>query len=75
MKLTKLALAAALAGAAAMGALPAGAQTVKIGLLTTYSGLNANLGEYMERAMKLYMRLNDMCTTPRSPATTSRAST
>ena len=64
MKLTKLALATALAGAAAMAALPASAQTVKIGLLTTYSGLNANLGEYMERAMKLYMKLNDKTLPP-----------
>src|SRR5918996_3033723 len=35
------------------------AQTIKIGFISTYSGLNANLGEYMERGMRLYMKLHE----------------
>jgi branched-chain amino acid transport system substrate-binding protein len=49
-----LALTAALG--LALGAGSALAQTVKIGFISTYSGLNANLGEYMERGMRLYMK-------------------
>ena len=30
------------------------AQTIKIGFITSYSGLNGNLGPYMERAVRLY---------------------
>jgi len=40
----------------ALGAASALAQTVKIGFISTYSGLNANLGEFMERGMRLYMK-------------------
>jgi branched-chain amino acid transport system substrate-binding protein len=40
----------ALAGPAAL------AQTIKIGFITSYSGLNANLGPYMERAVRLYIK-------------------
>ena len=40
----------------ALGAASALAQTIKIGFISTYSGLNANLGEYMERGMRLYMK-------------------
>ena len=43
---------------AALAAAPAFAQTIKIGFVSSYSGLNANLGEYMERGMKLYAKLN-----------------
>src|SRR5687768_15465694 len=32
------------------------AQTVKIGFITGYSGLNGNLGPYMERAVRLYIK-------------------
>src|SRR5439155_1200872 len=32
------------------------AQTVKIGFITSYSGLNGNLGPYMERGMRLYLK-------------------
>src|SRR5688500_15447896 len=32
------------------------AQTVKIGFITSYSGLNGNLGPYMERAVRLYIK-------------------
>jgi branched-chain amino acid transport system substrate-binding protein len=40
----------------ALGAGTASAQTIKIGLISTYSGPVANLGEYMERGMRLYMK-------------------
>ena len=40
-------------------AAPAFAQTIKIGFISTYSGLNANLGEYMERGMRLYMKQHE----------------
>jgi len=48
----KIMLAAALAFAAA----GASAQTIKIGFITSYSGLNGNLGPYMERAVRLYIK-------------------
>jgi branched-chain amino acid transport system substrate-binding protein len=38
---------------AATGAL---AQTIKIGFITSYSGLNGNLGPYMERGARLYLK-------------------
>lgn len=44
-----------LASALAVAATGAAAQTVKIGLLSTYSGPNAQYGENMERGMRLYM--------------------
>jgi len=40
----------------ALGAAPASAQTIKIGFITSYSGLNGNLGPYMERGMRLYLK-------------------
>src|SRR6266849_6319198 len=55
MPFTKLALAAALA----VGAAAANAQTVKIGFITSYSGLNGNLGPYMERAVRLYLKQHE----------------
>jgi branched-chain amino acid transport system substrate-binding protein len=45
--------------ALAAAAVPGFAQTIKIGFISTYSGLNANLGEYMERGMRLYMKLHE----------------
>jgi branched-chain amino acid transport system substrate-binding protein len=42
----------------ALGTVPAPAQTIKVGMISTYSGLNANIGEYMDRGMKLYMKLH-----------------
>jgi branched-chain amino acid transport system substrate-binding protein len=51
-------LCAVLALAAALAALPAAAQTIKIGFITSYSGLNGNLGPYMERAVRLYTKLH-----------------
>src|SRR5437762_8000328 len=32
------------------------AQTIKIGFITSYSGLNGNLGPYMERAVRMYIK-------------------
>src|SRR3954464_9408250 len=46
----------ALAGALVFSAAAATAQTVKIGFITSYSGLNGNLGPYMERGMRLYLK-------------------
>ncbi len=43
----------------ALAAVPAPAQTVKVGMVSTFSGLNANIGEYMERGMRLYMKLHE----------------
>src|SRR5688572_26236745 len=51
----KLAAVAALA----VGASAASAQTVKIGFITSYSGLNGNLGPYMERAVRLYLKQHE----------------
>ncbi len=58
MKSRKTWLSFALAGGLALAALSAAAQTVKIGYITTYTGLNANLGPYMERAARLYMKMH-----------------
>ena len=51
-EVVKLLLGALLA-LSASGAL---AQTIKIGFITSYSGLNGNLGPYMERAVRLYIK-------------------
>src|SRR5229473_5519965 len=55
MKLSKIVAAAAIALASSA----AFSQTVKIGFITSYSGLNGNLGPYMERAVRLYMKLHE----------------
>ena len=55
MRFTKIALAAGFALAAGV----ASAQTVKIGFITSYSGLNGNLGPYMERAVRLYIKQHE----------------
>lgn len=34
---------------------PAHAETIKIGMISSYSGLNADIGPIMEKAMRLYM--------------------
>jgi branched-chain amino acid transport system substrate-binding protein len=52
MRLSRLALVAALA----LTTSAAFAQTIKIGFITSYSGLNGNLGPYMERAVRLYIK-------------------
>ena len=35
------------------------AQTIKIGVINTYSGPNASLGDNVDKGMKLYMKLNE----------------
>jgi branched-chain amino acid transport system substrate-binding protein len=55
MNLFKTTAAIALAFAASA----ASAQTIKIGFITSYSGLNGNLGPYMERAVRLYIKMHE----------------
>src|SRR5712664_1528121 len=55
MKMRML-LASMAAAVLALGTAPAFAQTIKIGFITSYSGLNGNLGPYMERGMRLYLK-------------------
>jgi len=45
---------------AALAAAPAAAQTVRVGIVNTYSGPAASFGEMNERAMRLYMKLHDL---------------
>ncbi|HJT62869.1 MAG TPA: ABC transporter substrate-binding protein [Burkholderiales bacterium] len=52
MRIVKLLLGAAFA----LSAGTISAQTIKIGFITSYSGLNGNLGPYMERAVRLYIK-------------------
>jgi branched-chain amino acid transport system substrate-binding protein len=56
MRLSRIAAVAALAAVMTAGASAAWAQTIKIGFITSYSGLNGNLGPYMERAVRLYIK-------------------
>jgi branched-chain amino acid transport system substrate-binding protein len=42
--------------ALALCAAPVSAQTIKIGVVNTYSGPNATLGEYIDKGLKLYMK-------------------
>ena len=55
MKLVRLAVLAVLSLAASA----ASAQVIKIGFITSYSGLNGNLGPYMERAVRLYLKQHE----------------
>jgi branched-chain amino acid transport system substrate-binding protein len=55
MRIAKIALAAALVFSAAA----VSAQTIKIGFITSYSGLNGNLGPYLERGMRLYIKQHE----------------
>jgi branched-chain amino acid transport system substrate-binding protein len=48
-----------IAGVLVLAAPIASAQTVKIGFITSYSGLNGNLGPYMERAVRLYLKQHE----------------
>ncbi len=43
----------------ALAASAAFSQTIKIGFISSYSGLNGNLGPYMERAVRLYMKQHE----------------
>src|SRR5436190_444764 len=56
MSFRKIALAAALIVSATAASAQ---QTVKIGFITSYSGLNGNLGPYMERAVRLYLKQHE----------------
>ena len=47
------------AGAAALSVSAAMAQTVKVGIISTYSGFLARSGEQMERGFRLYMKLHE----------------
>ncbi len=58
MNTRRLLLASATA-AALLAPFAASADTIKIGFITSYSGLNGNLGPYMERAARLYMKQHD----------------
>ena len=55
MRISRIAVVAALALASSLAC----AQTTKIGFITSYSGLNGNLGPYMERAVRLYIKLHE----------------
>ena len=58
-KLSKNPLRIALAAAVfALGTGSAFAQTVKVGIVNTYSGPTATLGEYIDKGIKLYTKLN-----------------
>ena len=37
----------------------AAARTIKVGLILTYSGFNASLGEYVDKGLALYAKLHD----------------
>lgn len=56
MKLNKLTLLTAVALAAASGF--ASAQTIKIGIMTTYSGPGSAQGDQLDKGYKLYLKLN-----------------
>ena len=49
---------ASLAAVALACAFPATAQTVKIGLISTYSGPGAAQGDQIDKGVKLYMKLH-----------------
>ncbi len=51
-------LAAAAACTLGLAAPPAPAETIKVGMISSYSGLNADIGPVMEKAMRLYMQLH-----------------
>jgi len=59
MRSVKFLLAAAFAATASGAAFSTSAQTIKIGFITSYSGLNGNLGPYMERAVRLYIKQHE----------------
>jgi branched-chain amino acid transport system substrate-binding protein len=52
----KILIAAAVASALGLGAPQASAQTIKVGMISSYSGLNGDIGPVMEKAMKLYIQ-------------------
>jgi branched-chain amino acid transport system substrate-binding protein len=48
-----------MAAVAATASFATSAQTIKIGFITSYSGLNGNIGPYMERAVRLYIKQHE----------------
>jgi branched-chain amino acid transport system substrate-binding protein len=58
MKLLALPLTIAMALAGAVASQPLLAQTIKIGLISTYSGPGAAQGDQIDKGVKLYMKLN-----------------
>jgi branched-chain amino acid transport system substrate-binding protein len=59
MSRARILLALATAVAVIGGAPVARADTIKIGFISPYSGLNGNLGPYMERGMRLYLKQHE----------------
>ncbi len=57
MKFLKIALATAVA-VCSIAAQPVSAQTIKIGLIGTYSGPGAAQGDQIEKGVRLYMKMN-----------------
>ena len=53
-RIVALTLSAALAAAATT--VPAAAETIKVGVILTYSGPAASLGDEIDKAMRLYMK-------------------
>ncbi len=56
MTMAKASVALALAAATVGVALPAAAQTVKVGVILTYSGPAASLGDQIDKGMSLYVK-------------------
>ena len=59
MYLRRASLIAISVAAALAVALPARADDIKVGFISSYSGANANIGPYMEKAMRLYIQLHE----------------
>ena len=59
MKSIRTLLTLLMAGAIGLFHAQAFAQTIKIGVINTYSGPNASLGDIMDKGMKLYMKQNE----------------
>ena len=58
MKFHKMLAVLATAAGCALAAAPVAAQTIKIGVINTYSGPFATLGDLIDKGIKLYMKLN-----------------
>jgi branched-chain amino acid transport system substrate-binding protein len=59
MKSIRTVLTLLVAGAVGLFNAQVFAQTIKIGVINTYSGPNASLGDIMDKGMKLYMKQNE----------------
>ena len=58
MKFQKLLVVLATVAGLALAAAPVAAQTIKIGVINTYSGPFATLGDLIDKGFKLYMKQN-----------------